>query len=71
MYDIKRSNGMNSIHDNEVNNIAEYNLLSDILNTSRRVKNINNHYSIIIHGCMNTQKGRAKIVFPYPIRYRM
>ena len=30
---IKRPNGMNFIHDDEVKNIAEYNVLSDMLNT--------------------------------------
>ena len=42
------------IHDNEVNNIAECNLLHDITNHPKRAKNINSHYSHILHACMNT-----------------
>ena len=34
-YDIKILNTMNRIHDKEVNNRAEWNLLHDILNTSK------------------------------------
>ena len=48
------------IHDNEVNIIAECNLLCDIINPPKRVKNMNSHYSPILHGCMNTRKGRVK-----------
>ena len=43
IYEIKRRNGMNHTHDNKVNNIAEYNLLNDILNPSKMTKNINFH----------------------------
>ena len=32
MYDIENQNGINRIHDNEVNKIAECNLLHDIIN---------------------------------------
>ena len=49
---------MNRIHDNEVNNITEFNLLHDIINNSKHNKNINSHYSPILHRCMNTRKGR-------------
>ena len=42
------------MHNNEVNNIAECNLLHDIINPPRRAKNLNRHYSPILHGCMNT-----------------
>ena len=49
---------MNCIHENKVNKISEWNLLLDILNPSKLNKNINSHYSRIIHGCMNTRKGR-------------
>ena len=45
------------IHDNKVKNIAECNLLHDIINNPKRAKNINSHYSPILHGCMNTRKG--------------
>ena len=48
------------MHNNEVKNIAEFNLLHDIINPPKRAKNLNNHYSHIIHGCMNTRKGKAK-----------
>ena len=34
-YNIKIPNGMNCIHDNEVNKISELNLLHDILNPSK------------------------------------
>ena len=55
---MKRLNCMNFIHDNEVNKISEYNLLHDILNPPKRNTNMNIHYSPILHGCMNAQKGR-------------
>ena len=48
------------IHNNAVNNIAECNLLHGIINPHKLVKNINSHYSPILHGCMNARKGRAK-----------
>ena len=51
--DIKR------IHDDEVNNIAEYNLLHDIINPPKHNKVLDSHYSPILHGCMNKRKGRA------------
>ena len=51
---------MTRIHDDEVNNIAEYNLLHDIINPSRHTKQLNSHYSPIIHGCINTRKGKKK-----------
>ena len=59
-YDIKRQNGKSYIHENEVNKIAECNLLHDILNPYKRTKNVNSPYSPIIHVCMNTRKGKAK-----------
>ena len=40
---MKSLNIINQIHDNEVNNIAECNLLHDIPNLSKRIKNINIH----------------------------
>ena len=49
------------MHDNEVKNISEGNLLHDIINPPKRAKNIKNYYSPIIHGFMNTRKGRAKL----------
>ena len=48
------------IHDKEVNNIAEFNLLHDITNPTKRAKNINSYYYPILHECLNTRKGRAK-----------
>ena len=47
---------MNCIHENKVNKISEYSLLHDIINPSKRIKNINSHYSHILPGYMNTQK---------------
>ena len=43
-HDMKSFNDMNCIHDIEVNNIAEFNLLLIILNTSKHTKIINNQY---------------------------
>ena len=56
---INRPNDMNCIHDNKVNKKAECNLLHDIPNSSKHTKYINNYYSNILHGFMNTQKGSA------------
>ena len=57
-YGIENQNNMTRIHDNKVNKITECNLLHDIINTPKRTKNVNSHYSPILHGCMNTRKGR-------------
>ena len=46
------------IHENEVNKIAEWNLPHDILNPSEHSKILNGHYYHILHGCMNSRKGR-------------
>ena len=48
------------MHDNEVNNIAEYNELHGILNYYKPTKNINNNYYPILHVCMNTRRVKAK-----------
>ena len=48
------------IHDNEVNNIAECNLLHDIINPPKCDKNIDSHYAPILNVWMNTIRGRAK-----------
>ena len=61
IYDIKILNSMKHINDNEVNNIAEWNLLHDILNPYKHTKNINSHYNPIIHGSLNTYKGRENL----------
>ena len=57
---MKCFNSMNCIYDNKINNIAECNLLHDMLNPSKRTKDINSHYSPILHGYMNTRKGKEK-----------
>ena len=60
IYYMKRPNGMNYMHDKKVNKRAELNLLHDMLKPSKRTKNINSHYSPIIHVCMNTQKVKSR-----------
>ena len=52
--------GINPIHGRDINNIAECNLLHDILNPYKRNKNMNFRYSPILHGCMNTLRGKAR-----------
>ena len=59
-YGIENRNDMTRIHNNEVNNIAEWNLLHDIINPPKQTKILNIHYSHILHGCMNNRKGRSK-----------
>ena len=49
---------MTTIHNNEVMNIYECNLLHDIINPPKRAKILNIHHSTIIHGSLNTGKGR-------------
>ena len=39
IYNVKQWNGMTCINENEVNKIAELNLLYDIINPSKRTKN--------------------------------
>ena len=51
---------MNRIHDTKVNNIAECNLIHDIINPPKRTKKLNIHYSTILHGCMNNKNSKAK-----------
>ena len=58
--EIEIHNVMNCIHGNKVNKLAEFNLLHDILNPTKRNKHLNSHYSPILHGCMNTRKCKAK-----------
>ena len=53
---------MTCIHNNEVNNIVERNLLHEIINPLKRAKNLNSHYSPILHGCMNTRHVRVKFM---------
>ena len=51
---------MNYVHGNKVNKRAGCNLLHDILNTPKRTKLLNSHYSPILQGFMNILKGKAK-----------
>ena len=53
-YGIENINDMPRIHNIEVGNIAECNLLHDIISTPRRTKHLNRHYYPVLHGCMNT-----------------
>ena len=62
IYYINILNDINRMHDNKVNNIAEYNLPHDIINISKRHKNINSNSSPIIHGCMNTRRIIGNII---------
>ena len=59
-YGIENQNDGIRIHDKEVNKIAEYNLLHDIINPPKRIKFLNSHYSPILHGFISTRHGRAK-----------
>ena len=54
---------MMRINNNEVKNIAECNLLHDIINPPKRANKLNIHYPPILHGCMNTRKGKSKFKF--------
>ena len=54
---------MNNIRDNYVNNIPERDLLNDILNPSKRTKNEDCSYSLILHGFINKCVGRAKYTY--------
>ena len=45
---------------NKVNKIAECNLLHNIINPLKRTKILNIRYSPILHGWMNTIKGRGR-----------
>ena len=60
---MKSLNAMNCIYDNKLNNIAEYNLLHDILNPSKKSEHRNIHYYPILHGNMNTCRGKAKFKY--------
>ena len=60
IHDMKSLNYMNGIHENKVNNMSEWILLHDILNLYKHTKNINIHYSHILHGCIYTRRVRVK-----------
>ena len=51
---------MTRIHNKEVKNIAECNLIHDIINLPKRSKILNTHYYPILHGCMNTRNVRGE-----------
>ena len=57
---MKGFNARNHKHDKDVNDTSKYNLLNYIPNPSKHTKNTRTHYSLILHGCMNTRRGRAK-----------
>ena len=57
---IENRNEMIYIHDNKVKNIPECNLLHDIINPPKCAKIYIIYYSPIMHGCMNTGKGRSR-----------
>ena len=59
-YGIENRNYMTRIHNNEVNNIDECNLMHDIINPPKRAKKINIRYATILHGCMNNRKYKAR-----------
>ena len=52
---------MMRIHNNEVKNIAEYNLPHDIINTPKYAKFLNSHNYPILHGFINNRKVKAKL----------
>ena len=54
---MKSLNDMNRIHDKKLNNIAQCDLLHNIINPYKHAKSINNHYSSILHECMSTCRG--------------
>ena len=51
---------MTPIHDNEVKNIAECNLLHDITNPPKHTKQLNSHFYPILYGFINTRKVKLK-----------
>ena len=59
IYDKIRPNGMTCIHENEVKK-TECNLIQDLLNPYKRNNILNSHHYRILHGCMNTRKGRSR-----------
>ena len=53
---MENRNEMIYIHDKKVKNIAECNLIHDIINPPKRANNINIHDSPNLHGCINVRK---------------
>ena len=60
-YGIENQNYMTRIHEKKVNKISEWNLLHDIIDPPKFIKKLNCHYSSIIHGYMNTRRGKEKL----------
>ena len=59
--ELNNSYDIYNINDDGVNNISEYDLINNnILNCSKTVKSTNFHYCAILHGCMNTCRGKLK-----------
>ena len=52
---------MTCIHDDEVNKLAECNLLHDIINPPKLTKIFKIHCSPILHGYINTRRGRESL----------
>ena len=59
-YEIVNQNDMKRINDNEVNKVYKCDLLHNVINPPKRIKNIDIHYFPILHGFMNTRKGKVK-----------
>ena len=55
-YRIENKNDITRIHNNEVNKLADCNLLYDMINPPKRAKNLNTRYSPILNGWMNTRE---------------
>ena len=51
---------MTRIHNNEVYNKSEFNLIHDIINPPKHAKNLNTHYYPILHVCINTRRVRER-----------
>ena len=58
-YGIENRNDTIHVHDKEVNKIAEYYLLNDIINPPTRANNLDVQYSFMLHGCMSNRYGRV------------
>ena len=52
---------INHIYNQGIKYIYECNLLYGILNSPKRNKNTDSHYSLILHVCMNTRRGKVKL----------
>ena len=53
-------NYMTRIHNKELNKLSEYDLLHDMINPPKLAKNLDIHYSTILHVCMKTIKVKVK-----------